>query len=583
MIVIDSNAPGPVQTAAGLLAQDIEQVTGFRPDIRSEITDLHNPTIIIGTVTSPLIEAWPETMHDLSRQLAGQWEVYAHRFIRPSSGPFRVMIICGSDSRGTAYGVLDLSRKIGVSPWIWWAESVAPGYGEAVTELFKQYYHLCFERRPEFMGWNQVEYKTLISGSQFNHWALGDEAGKRLDSFRRIAEEAKRISGAVQGDYDAFFECVEYPVRCAYRMNAKFLDMERAVLYARQNRRSANEYALGSRAEYDTIAILTRRYNEIAGGKWRNIMNMAPRELPVFEMQPEPQWKMTGKSGFCITHEGFTDQAYQNNNEWPLPIFYKGENKKHFVDVYLLGKDPEAWHVSVSAPWIISSSSGGKLSDQNGRRQVRLWIEVDWKKVPRTALNRGEVTVSGTDNHYRVSVTAVSLPVKQASGLKFFELNNLVSIWAENPSSQTGWKMIKDLGYTGAVLASGGDSTDGSRKKTPEPVAAYDFYTVHKGKCVVRVYCIPNHAIEGVRLAVKLDDSETKILNFQTVGRSERWKHNVLCNQAGQQTEFYLSEAGDHIITLKALSPDVMADRIEIDFGSEHPAYLAVPETRLIY
>ncbi len=33
------------------------------------------------------------------------------------------IIILGSDKRGTAYGILELSRKIGVSPWVWWADA----------------------------------------------------------------------------------------------------------------------------------------------------------------------------------------------------------------------------------------------------------------------------------------------------------------------------------------------------------------------------------------------------------------------------------------------------------------------------
>ena len=32
------------------------------------------------------------------------------------------MIITGSDRRGTAYGVFELSQQIGVSPWYWWAD-----------------------------------------------------------------------------------------------------------------------------------------------------------------------------------------------------------------------------------------------------------------------------------------------------------------------------------------------------------------------------------------------------------------------------------------------------------------------------
>ncbi|MDP4240271.1 MAG: glycosyl hydrolase 115 family protein, partial [Bacteroidota bacterium] len=33
------------------------------------------------------------------------------------------LIVLGSDKRGTAYGILEISRMIGVSPWVWWADS----------------------------------------------------------------------------------------------------------------------------------------------------------------------------------------------------------------------------------------------------------------------------------------------------------------------------------------------------------------------------------------------------------------------------------------------------------------------------
>ncbi|MCH5719418.1 hypothetical protein [Niabella hibiscisoli] len=32
------------------------------------------------------------------------------------------MVIAGSDRRGTAYGIFELSEQLGVSPWYWWAD-----------------------------------------------------------------------------------------------------------------------------------------------------------------------------------------------------------------------------------------------------------------------------------------------------------------------------------------------------------------------------------------------------------------------------------------------------------------------------
>jgi hypothetical protein len=37
-------------------------------------------------------------------------------------GATKALVIAGSDARGTAYGVFDISEKIGVSPWYWRAD-----------------------------------------------------------------------------------------------------------------------------------------------------------------------------------------------------------------------------------------------------------------------------------------------------------------------------------------------------------------------------------------------------------------------------------------------------------------------------
>ena len=41
------------------------------------------------------------------------------------------LIIAGSDRRGTIYGVYELSRQLGVSPWYWWADAPVAQHAEA--------------------------------------------------------------------------------------------------------------------------------------------------------------------------------------------------------------------------------------------------------------------------------------------------------------------------------------------------------------------------------------------------------------------------------------------------------------------
>ena len=53
----------------------------------------------------------------------GEWEAYVHQIVdSPAPGIDRALVIAGADRRGTIFGIYDLSQRIGVSPWHWWAD-----------------------------------------------------------------------------------------------------------------------------------------------------------------------------------------------------------------------------------------------------------------------------------------------------------------------------------------------------------------------------------------------------------------------------------------------------------------------------
>lgn len=117
-IVYDIESSALDSIAAHLLAQDIEAVTGQRPEVYTNFRKVKGNAIILGDVTSDLINGHIDTS-----PLTGQWETYGHVFKdAPAAGIDQAMFIVGSDPRGTAYGVFDLSKQIGVSPWYWWAD-----------------------------------------------------------------------------------------------------------------------------------------------------------------------------------------------------------------------------------------------------------------------------------------------------------------------------------------------------------------------------------------------------------------------------------------------------------------------------
>ncbi len=50
----------------------------------------------------------------------------SHQAFRLSVEPDGTLLVQGSDRLGTAFGTLDVSRRLGVSPWEWWAEAEIP-------------------------------------------------------------------------------------------------------------------------------------------------------------------------------------------------------------------------------------------------------------------------------------------------------------------------------------------------------------------------------------------------------------------------------------------------------------------------
>ncbi|HSZ32091.1 MAG TPA: glycosyl hydrolase 115 family protein, partial [Puia sp.] len=80
--------------------------------------------IIIGSIdSSGIIKKLSEEKKINTADMQGKWESFCFQTIsNPLPGINNALVIVGSDKRGTAYGVFELSRKMGVSPWYWWAD-----------------------------------------------------------------------------------------------------------------------------------------------------------------------------------------------------------------------------------------------------------------------------------------------------------------------------------------------------------------------------------------------------------------------------------------------------------------------------
>ena len=106
---------------ANLLADDINKVTGHRPNVGNKTSSY---CIIVGTLGhSSLINRLEESEKIDASPIKGGWEQYLVRLVdNPLPGVKQALVICGSDRRGTAYGMFAVSEAIGVSPLYWWSD-----------------------------------------------------------------------------------------------------------------------------------------------------------------------------------------------------------------------------------------------------------------------------------------------------------------------------------------------------------------------------------------------------------------------------------------------------------------------------
>ena len=179
-IYVDAADFTAVVRAVGDLRADVQRVSGAAPVIKNSTTGLSSTAIMVGTLgKSPAIDALAAAGKLDTAGVTGKWESAVIQAVaNPVAGVTRALVIAGSDRRGTVYGIYEVSQRIGVSPWYWWAD-VAPTQSPTVTvdgSVFKQ-------------GEPTVKYRGIFINDEenFTTWA-----GTKLDAGKNLARRPTR-------------------------------------------------------------------------------------------------------------------------------------------------------------------------------------------------------------------------------------------------------------------------------------------------------------------------------------------------------------------------------------------------------
>ena len=154
-----------VRIAVENLRNDFEAVTGSA-----------NAPIVVGTIGKSKLTKKYKLQ---SKELLGKWEQY---LIFTDRGK---LVILGSDKRGTIYGIYELSRQIGVSPWYWMADAPI------------QKHEQIFAKSGVYTdGEPKVKYRGIFINDEwpsFGTWCNNQFGGINSKAYARIFELMLRL------------------------------------------------------------------------------------------------------------------------------------------------------------------------------------------------------------------------------------------------------------------------------------------------------------------------------------------------------------------------------------------------------
>lgn len=172
--------------------------------------------------------------------------------------------------------------------------------GQKLLPAMLEFYRLCGIRKPEHMGWTQVELdsklyprgRSHVIDTEFSLDAFGGELDRYLENYASITRIVAEVEKLIAPERrDAYYSHIKYQTFAASAMAIKMLEAQRARSYATGqcdeslwNRDEAMRAACArSMKGFRDIQRLTYYYNKyLAGGKWNYSMCYNPRDLYVF-------------------------------------------------------------------------------------------------------------------------------------------------------------------------------------------------------------------------------------------------------------------------------------------------------------
>jgi hypothetical protein len=181
-ILVDANDWAGVIRAAKDLGDDVGKVTGKPSEVVTTAGTMERGSVVVGTIgKSKFIDSLIANKKIDVSKIKGQWESF---LIQTVDG---CLVVAGSDRRGTIFGIYDISEKIGVSPWYWWADVPA-----------KKHDSLFIVPGTFLQGPPKVKYRGIFINDEepaFGPWSRAKFGGINSKMYVHMFELILRLKG----------------------------------------------------------------------------------------------------------------------------------------------------------------------------------------------------------------------------------------------------------------------------------------------------------------------------------------------------------------------------------------------------
>ncbi|MDZ7334565.1 MAG: glycosyl hydrolase 115 family protein [candidate division KSB1 bacterium] len=462
---------------------------------------------------------------------------------------------------------------------LWSEKQFGLRYAKEIAHILTSYTKFNSRRKPELLSpdtYSLVNYR---------------EAETVVSDYKKLEEQARTVYDALPAEYqDAFYQLVLHPVEACANLNELYVTVGKNRLYAKQGRAATNSLAEKAKQLFARDAEITNYYNKImANGKWNHMMDQTHIGYTYWQ-QPETN-VMPEVKEISIPETAEMGVAVEGSDcWWPnapgmaiLPTFDRYHQQSYYIELFNRGKKPFKYSIKTDKPWIKVDPTSGEI-----RTEQRLWVKIDWQKVPEGEQN-GQILVAGPHRRRIVVHAKILNPAIPQSELQgcFIECNNYVSIEAEHYSRAVAnpplnWQRIPDLGRTLSGMTIFPVTAPSQPASATGPRLEFDTYLFSQGEVKVKAYLSPTlnfHNTQGLRYGISFDDDPIQVINIHENKTFQDWEESVRNNITVEISQHVINESGRHVLKFWMVDPGVVLQKLVVETGEIKPSYLGPPES----